>query len=112
MTTATATTAPALHSGRIAFYNDVFRRRGTGMVLTSGIREIKNLGGLLEAVKRFNDFTPGNDPYGEHDFGAIQWEGQKVFWKIDYYDMALEYWADPLSAKCRRVITVMLAGEY
>ena len=105
-------TATALHSGQIAFYNDVFRRSGRGMVLTQGIRELNNLGKLLEAVKSFHTFTPSNDPYGEHDFGSLIWEGQKVFWKIDYYDQNLEYWGDPLGRECRRVITVMLADEY
>lgn len=105
-------TALAVQSGKIAFYNDVFRRRGTGMVLTLGIREIKDLRRLLEAVRSFNAFTPNNDPYGEHDFGTIQWGSDKVFWKIDYYDANLEYWENPTSSKCRRVITVMLASEY
>jgi hypothetical protein len=101
-----------LHSGRIAFYNDVFRRRGTGMILTSGVRELKDLRRLLEAVRSFKAFTPSNDPHGEHDFGSIQWGAEKVFWKIDYYDQSLEYWEDPTSPRCRRVITVMLASEY
>lgn len=42
----------------------------------------------------------------------LDWFGNKVFWKIDYYDSAFELWADPLSSECHRVLTVMLADEY
>jgi len=58
------------------------------------------------------DVPHDNDPYGEHDFGSIKWHERKTFWKIDYYDQALQYWHDPLSPECRRVLTVMLAEEY
>jgi len=46
---------------------------------------------------RFDSFTPDNDPYGEHDFGTIDWQEEKIFWKIDYYDQALTFAEDPLS---------------
>jgi hypothetical protein len=68
--------------------------------------------GLLQAVQNFHAFTPDNDPYGEHDFGSIVWHQAKTFWKIDYYDTALQYWHDPLDPDCRRVLTVLLASEY
>ena len=59
-------------------------------------------------------FCEDNDPYGEHDFGAFEVEGEKLFWKIDYYDKALEHGsedpADP--TRTTRVLTVMLASEY
>ena len=35
-------------------------------------------------VSHFDAFTPDNDPYGEHDFGSIDLDGEKLFWKIDY----------------------------
>ena len=68
------------------------------------------------AVARFSAFEDGNDPYGEHDFGAIDIEGAgKVFWKIDCYaDEAMnegcEDPADPV--RSFRVLTIMLASEY
>jgi len=102
----------SLGKGEVAFRNDVFRRKGLGLMLTRGIQEVKGLRLLLEEVRWFKDFTPDNDPHGEHDFGTIDWKGQKVFWKIDYYDQKLEYWCNPLSRDCRRVLTVMLAEEY
>ena len=57
-------------------------------------------------------FVESNDPYGEHDFGSLNWEGHKIFWKIDYYDPAFKGWCSPLQPECERVLTVMLAEEY
>lgn len=66
------------------------------------------------AVSSFDNFTPDNDPYGEHDFGSVNVAGQHLFWKIDYYDPSLCYGSeDPADlAVTRRVLTVMLASEY
>ena len=97
---------------KLAQLNDTFRRSGLGVMLTSGVQAIEDLNGLMQAVRSFDAFSENNDPHGEHDFGTISWMGQKVFWKIDYYDEALEYWEDPLSSTCHRVLTVMLAEEY
>lgn len=68
--------------------------------------------GLVQAVRDFDDFTTDNDPYGEHDFGAITWHGERTYWKIDYYDQNLEYWCDPQDPACRRLMTVLLASDY
>jgi hypothetical protein len=96
----------------IAKKNDAFRRSGFGIVVTPGAQAIEDLSGLIDEVRRFDEFTVDNDPYGEHDFGTVYWFGAKVFWKIDYYDQDLKYGEDPLSLDCRRVLTVMLASEY
>jgi Protein of unknown function (DUF3768) len=42
---------------------------------------------ILDRVRSFYTFIPGNDPHGEHDFGAssVPVAGE-IFWKIDYYD--------------------------
>jgi hypothetical protein len=67
----------------------------------------------------FDEFTPDNDPHHEHDFGGFEYEGRRIFWKIDYYDraslgtgsdMGSEDPSDP--AKTLRVLTIMLAEEY
>jgi len=96
----------------VADFNDEFRRSGHGVTITAGVQIISDLAGLLRAVREFEMFEEGNDPYGEHDFGTIEWGPEKIFWKIDYYDQALKYWCDPMSPKCRRILTVMLASEY
>jgi hypothetical protein len=103
---------------RIRELNDKLRTTGlTGQILmTQGINSLSEdmKSRIAEAVQSFTDFTPDNDPHGEHDFGAFTIEGHKVFWKIDYYapDMmhGSEDPADP--AKTRRVLTIMLAQEY
>jgi len=96
----------------VASTNDAFRRAGFGTMVTSGIQNLPDVEGLMGAVRDFNDFNEDNDPYGEHDFGSLVWQGSKVFWKIDYYNQALSVWEDPTSKRCQRVITVMLAEEY
>jgi uncharacterized protein DUF3768 len=97
---------------KVAQLNDEFRRRGFGVTVTRGVRAIEDLPGLMRAVREFDSFNRGNDPYGEHDFGSILWGDATVLWKIDYYDQALRGWEDPMSRHCRRVLTVMLASEY
>lgn len=69
-------------------------------------------GVILNAVQRFNTFTPANDPRGEHDFGVIPWYQERTYWKIDYYDQALQHGLGPLDPDCRRVMTILLASEY
>jgi len=96
----------------IAQLNDEFRQNRHDWYITSGAQALPDVPGLLQAVQDFNAFTPDNDPYGEHDFGSIVWHTNKTFWKVDYYDQQLQYWCDPLSLDCRRVLTVMLSSEY
>ena len=100
------------YATKVAKLNDAFRRSGFGVTITPGVQAIEDLSGVIEAVCHFNTFTEDNDPYKEHDFGALDWHNQKIFWKISYYDQLLQYGEEPLSPKCRRVLTVMLASEY
>ena len=103
---------------RIRELNDVFRTTWlTGTVLmTSSIRSLPDAiqSSIVKAVQTFDAFTPDNDPYGEHDFGAVTIEGRRVFWKIDYYDRTMQYGSeDPANpAVTKRVLTIMLAEEY
>ena len=85
-------------------------------VITSGIAELGPVAQIeiTAKVREFDQFDRDNDPHGERDFGAFDYEGQKVFWKIDYYDPSLTYGSeDPADlAKTHRVLTIMLASEY
>jgi hypothetical protein len=69
---------------------------------------------VLLAVQSFSNFTKDNDPHGEHDFGSIKIEGETYFFKIDYYDLAMQFGsensADP--EQTTRVLTIMRADEY
>lgn len=105
---------------KIRELNDAFRTtldRRLGLVMmTAGVDALSNFhkGLLLERVRTFDTFTGDNDPHGEHDFGSFTVAGRKFFFKLDYYDLAMEFGsedpADP--TKTTRVLTVMLAEEY
>lgn len=68
----------------------------------------------IDAIRAFDDFTPSSDPYGERESGVIEVQGQRVFFKIDLYDRALQGGSpDPLDlTQTTRVMTVMLPEEY
>lgn len=98
--------------------NDTFRKTFVGGAINVTVR-VENLpaldqSALLRAVRAFEAFDSDNDPHGEHDFAAIDLDGNRYFWKIDYYDMSMEAGspdpADPLVT--RRVLTIMRAEEY
>lgn len=77
-------------------------------------RAYKRRADLFREIAAVKDFTSDNDPYGEHDFGSVEYEGQTILWKIDYYDNELNGLSlspeDP--DQTIRVLTVMLASEY
>ena len=103
---------------RIRALNDSARRsvNGATALFTRGIAALTSVEQMfiLDRVRSFNDFTDGNDPWGKHDFGAFDYNGTVIFWKIDCYDRDLRLGspdaADP--AVTRRVLTIMLAEEY
>jgi hypothetical protein len=61
-----------------------------------------------------DDFGHANDPHEEHDFGAFDADGYRIFFKIDYFDSTLTVHSpDPSDSNVtKRVITIMLAEEY
>ena len=103
---------------KIRALNDEFRRTFTGgkVMMTAGIAALPEAARalVLNEVRTFDAFTADNDPHGEHDFGNFEVDGCKIFWKLDYFDAAMEFGsedpADPL--KTTRVLTIMLASEY
>lgn len=103
---------------RIRELNDLLRchNRGGSHCLTNGIVSLspETIETIRRAVAEFVEFTDDNDPYGEHDFGALTVQGHRVFWKIDYYDLAMRYASpDPSDPTVTaRYLTVMLASEY
>ena len=103
---------------RIRELNDAFRKTFAGgkVVMTASVASLPDMvraNALLE-VARFDRFTPDNDPHGEHDFGSFELCGRKFFFKVDYYDLSMEFGAEDPSdpAKTTRVLTLMLAEDY
>lgn len=102
----------------LARLNDAFRRNLSGgtLAVTAGVIALGDsaLPEILALVRDFEDFTPDNDPHQEHDFGTVEWNGERLFWKIDYYDRAMQFGSpDPLDpAITTRVLTIMLASEW
>lgn len=113
----------------IAKVNDYFRKRspfGCYCVITQGVRAImdkyaiedltpEKVQEIWNQVRNFNDFNNKNDPWGEHDFGSFVFDGNKYFWKIDYYgDKDYTEGTDIHDSESPvfRVLTLMLAEEY
>lgn len=100
-------------SAKMAALNDEFRRSMQGCTVTRGIVAMgAAVNEVFVGVRDYTELTEDNDPYGEHDFGSLTVAGERIFWKIDYYDEDLKKWCDPLDPDCQRVLTIMLAEEY
>jgi hypothetical protein len=74
--------------------NDQFRTTfvGGAILITPAVEALAldQRSALLAQIRSFDDFSNDNDPYGEHDFGAIECMNEKYFFKIDYYDPSME----------------------
>lgn len=107
-----------MSAARIRELNDAFRASFIGgrVLLTAGVAAMPEAqqAKLLEGVCRFSAFDDRNDPYHEHAFGALDIDGVRYFWKIDYYSRDLASGssdpADPSATT--RVLTIMRADEY
>ena len=118
MTNATDSNTQDACTLAIRALNDRFRQtfQGGQVVATAGIMALDDAARqrIFNAVQAFDAFDEGNDPWGEHDFGALEAEGERVFFKIDYLapgsSLHSEDPADP--AQTERVMTIMLASDY
>lgn len=107
-------------AARIAALNDAFRRTmgamGGRVMQTAGVAALPPAARatIYAQVATFDAFTPDNDPYGEHDFGAFAHQGERILWKMEYYDKNLDYGSEDPSRPevTTRVLTIMLANEY
>lgn len=110
--------APGSATNPLARLNDTFRRYPGGgtLAVTAGVIALGEaaLPAILALVQAFDGFNPDNDPHGEHDFGAFEWCGERLFWKIDCYDRRMQFGSpDPLDPSVTtRVLTIMLASEW
>lgn len=103
---------------KIRALNDELRGTGRGgtIFITNGIAAlgIERTNAIVRAVALFEEFTPDNDPWNEHDCAILTVDGIKVIWKIDYYDLERQFLSpDPADPKVTaRVLTIMRAEEY
>jgi Protein of unknown function (DUF3768) len=102
---------------RIRALNDELRQHlGGAAVITPGVAALgqQAVERIVQTIAVYDDFCHANDPHEEHDFGSLDADGGRVFFKIDYYDKSLTYHSpDPSDlAVTERVMTIMLAEEY
>jgi hypothetical protein len=83
-----------------------------------GARQASLMLGQAGLRKLINEtpIDPGSDPHGERDFGAAEFQGRKIFWKIDVYanDGTFSWGSEtPWDAQQSfRVVTIMLASDW
>jgi ABC-type nitrate/sulfonate/bicarbonate transport system substrate-binding protein len=105
-------------TARIRALNDELRQNfAEGVaVMTPAIAALgaEAVARIVKTTAVYDDFCHANDPHEEHDFGAFEADGHRVFFRIDYYDKTLTYHSpDPADPSVtERVITIMLAEEY
>lgn len=101
---------------RIAEKNDFLRKFLPSLpyphrlFISSGLADMGRdvVDAVLGKVREFGEFTPDNDPYGEHDAGVVEHEGEDYYWKYDYVDDDLEtYKPDGI-----RFLTIMKLKDY
>lgn len=98
--------------------NDEFRAtfRGGQIVLTQSVADLPEMvkAAALFKVGQFTDFNEKNDPHQEHDFLNFELCNRNFIFKIDYYDLSMEFGsedpADPNVTK--RIGTLMLSHDY
>ena len=107
-----------IKTARIRALNDELRQRLIGgmAVITPGVAALgqEAVARIVKTIEVYDDFCHANDPHEEHDFGAFDADGERIFFKIDYFDETLSVHSpDPSDpAVTKRVITIMLAEEY
>ena len=103
---------------RVRDLNDKLRTTGIGgtTYLTRGMwaKGPDFVAKACAAVRAFNAFAEDNDPWQEHDCATLDVDGETVMFKIDYYDVNMEFGSPDATDPnvTRRVLTIMLAEEY
>jgi hypothetical protein len=120
-----------LQAAAIAEQNDLFRKalidpsaafemQGKGIrgqvLVTPGVsgEGAAFQAAALAAVASDTRFSEGNDPYGDHTFGTVTVSAEKLFWKVDLYDVDFKYGSErPFDPSVtQRVLTIMCPSEY
>jgi Protein of unknown function (DUF3768) len=102
-------------TARIRPLNDELRQNfADGMaVMTPGVAALgaEAVRRIVKTIAVYDDFCHANDPHEEHDFGAFDADGHRIFFKIDLYEEpdVKDSNGEPAVT---RVLTIMLAEEY
>jgi hypothetical protein len=100
----------------IAIKNDILRHqlpllpRPHRLILTDEVASLaeEKLAQIFLAFRKFDEFDADNDPYLEHDFIAVSFEGENLFLKFEYFDSDLRFFQEDGT----RVLTIMFSHEY
>ena len=112
------TTDKQVRETTIAKLNDRFRNGDKSL---GGYRMSRQVLGLprkkqkelFKEIQDFSDFTPENDPKGQHEMGQVIMDGVEYIWKIDYLDTSMIMLSDAPEDinKTTRVLLVIRADE-
>ncbi|MBY5453887.1 DUF3768 domain-containing protein [Rhizobium leguminosarum] len=110
----------ATKTARIRELNDELRTKGyapNGRIVAMGAfgqdGRDKQLRVVIAAAQH-SDWSSGDDPYGERDFGKFEVDAEAFIFKIDYYSLdemhGSEHPDDPNVTI--RIMTLMYASDY
>ncbi|MFY8048520.1 MAG: DUF3768 domain-containing protein [Erythrobacter sp.] len=112
----------AARAGWLATSRTVFTRALADILASDaedpGTRQVSLMMGQAALRRLINEtpIEPGNDPHGERDFGAVEFQGHKIFWKIDVYanDGSFSWGSDTPwdPQQSFRVVTIMLTSDW
>lgn len=105
---------------RIRDLNDELRLNGRALngrmvaMGTLGQEDEEKIIRVYRAAAAFEDWSEGDDPYGEHDFGKFDVDGEAFIFKIDYYSLDEAHGSEhPEDQNTTiRVMTLMSAEDY
>jgi hypothetical protein len=68
---------------------------------------------VLTAVREFTNFNADNDPHGEHDCATFGVDGQTYIFKVDCYDLKMEFGSeDPSDPRVTAVLWRKRPGAF
>lgn len=120
-------TNSGVQAALIAEQNDIFRKAVCGheiaeripprrLVLTQAV-DAQGPAFTMVALKRialFSEFNVDYDPHGWHEFGEVEVNGRRIWFKVDLYDIAYNMGSETPHdvEKTRRVLTVLFPEYY
>lgn len=103
---------------RLRQLNNAFRKTGEGGITTisMAVHAIgpKAVSEIRAAIAAFTGFDSSGSEESEHDYGTINYQGQMVYWKIDYFDEDVAFASSDATDPdvTVRVMTILLASDF